>query len=67
MSYYKCYVSQSKLKVAENPDAPGSYDIMLDGIEIGSYGHRTCLFCNWIYGTGLAEPRFSRINRNMRK
>ncbi len=38
-----------------------SYDIMLDDVEVGSYGYRSCRFCNWIYGTGLAEPRFSRM------
>lgn len=37
------------------------YDINMNGIEIGSYGIRSCLFAEWIYGTGLAEPRFSRI------
>lgn len=68
LTYFKCHVPRSDLKVVENAEQ-GSYDIMLDEIEIGSYGYRTCLFCNWIYGTGLAEPRFSRIvnNRNMRK
>lgn len=38
-----------------------SWDIKYKGIEIGSYGHRECPFCQWIYGTGLAEPRFSRL------
>ena len=28
-------------------------------IELGSYGFRTCYFCSWIYGTGVAEPRLS--------
>jgi hypothetical protein len=40
-----------------------SYDIMLNGVEIGSYGIRTCDICTWIYGTGLAEPRFSTVAR----
>lgn len=69
LAYYKCHVPQSDLKVVEVSGPSKTFDIVLDGVEIGSYGHRTCLFCNWIYGTGLAEPRFSRIvnNRNMRK
>lgn len=29
-------------------------------IEIGSYGARKTSFASWIYGTGLAEPRFSK-------
>lgn len=37
-----------------NPDATARC------IEIGSYGARRCAFGTWIYGTGLAEPRFSR-------
>ena len=39
-----------------------SYDINYDGTELGSYGWRECSFCNWFYGTGLAEPRFSRAS-----
>ena len=42
------------------PDMP-SYDIMFDKIELGSYGIRSCEFLDWIYGTGVAEPRFSRV------
>lgn len=35
--------------------------IMLDReIELGSYGARRTSFATWIYGTGLAEPRFSK-------
>lgn len=34
----------------------------LDGkqVELGSYGARETTFAMWIYGTGVAEPRFSR-------
>ena len=35
------------------------YDIELNGIEVGSYGIRSHNDLTWIYGTGLAEPRFS--------
>jgi hypothetical protein len=37
----------------------GSFDLDLNGIEIGSYGIRSYGEINWIYGTALAEPRFS--------
>jgi aspartyl-tRNA synthetase len=70
MSYFSTHVSDADLQVVVTSAAEGlSYDIMLDGVEIGSYGHRSCLFCNWVYGTGLAEPRFSRLvnNQKMRK
>ncbi len=35
------------------------YDIELGGVEIGSYGLRTYENHKWVYGTGLALPRFS--------
>lgn len=35
-------------------------DIELNGIEIGSYGYRNYKNNHWIYGTGMAEPRFSQ-------
>lgn len=43
---------------------PEGFDIELNGIEIGSYGIREYTdpdgrSIHWIYGTGLAEPRFS--------
>lgn len=35
------------------------YDITLNGIEVGSYGIRQFGSYKWIYGTAIAEPRFS--------
>jgi len=35
------------------------FDIELNGIEIGSYGHRKYDKWNWVYGTGYADPRFT--------
>lgn len=40
---------------------PEGIDIHLMGVEIGSYGHRKYKDHNWIYGTGIAEPRFSSL------
>jgi len=37
-----------------------SYDIQFKGIELGSYGIRSCDFLTWIYGTGVAEPRLTK-------
>lgn len=36
-------------------------DLTINGIEIGSYGVRTYNHITWVYGTGLAEPRFSKV------
>ena len=45
--------------------SPDNTDILFhynkEFFELGSYGMRTCKFLNWIYGTGVAEPRFSRV------
>lgn len=37
------------------------YDIEYNGNELGSYGIRECEFLKWIYATGCAEPRLSKI------
>lgn len=37
------------------------FDIEWEGMELGSYGIRSCEFLDWIYATGCAEPRLSRI------
>lgn len=34
-------------------------DLIYKGIELGSYGYRKHKDMEWVYGTGLAEPRFS--------
>jgi hypothetical protein len=44
-----------------------SWDIELAGVEIGSYGYRTCPFANWVYGTGVALPRLTRILKQIEK
>lgn len=47
---------QHKIDVVDTEEG---FDFMLGGIEIGSYGERTIGDLSWIYGTGLALPRFS--------
>ena len=51
------------IKIVEIPNDEGTiqYDIEYHGIELGSYGIRHCQFLNWIYGTGCAEPRLSKV------
>lgn len=35
------------------------FDFLLGGVEIGSFGERSTRDESWIYGTGLALPRFA--------
>lgn len=51
--------SSPELNLLETKEIDDGYDIMLNGVEIGSYGIRHKNGLSWIYGTGLAEPRFS--------
>jgi aspartyl/asparaginyl-tRNA synthetase len=37
------------------------YDLFANGVEIGSYGIRQYEHLKWVYGTGVAEPRFSNV------
>ena len=48
--------TDSEIKIVQTYEG---YDINLNGIEVGSYGMRTVNGHSWIYGTALAEPRFS--------
>lgn len=58
LTFFKANVTDKKLlKVVKTNQG---FDIEYDGIELGSYGIRKCSFLKWVYGTGLAEPRFSR-------
>lgn len=52
--------SVNDLQIIKTPEG---YDIELHGIEVGSYGIREYEGGRWVYGTGLAEPRFSNILR----
>lgn len=47
-------------KSLQRVETPFGYDLELGGIEIGSYGERSHPdLGRWVYGTGLACPRFS--------
>jgi hypothetical protein len=41
------------------PEGHETRDINYKNIELGSYGYRKHEDMEWVYGTGLAEPRFS--------
>lgn len=43
------------------PNTNKAFDLEYRGIELGSYGIRKCEFLEWIFGTGVAEPRLSRV------
>lgn len=47
----------NKLKVVKTEIG---FDIEYGGIEIGSYGIRSCDILDWVYGTACAEPRTTR-------
>lgn|SRR6185312_723811 len=41
------------------PTEGGGSDIMINGVEVGSYGKRCHENVTWLYGTGIALPRFN--------
>ena len=40
-------------------------DIVYAGVELGSYGKRWFKEFKWVYGTGMAEPRFSVVQNGV--
>jgi hypothetical protein len=58
LSFFKIYLKDSE--VVKTNDG---FDIEYKGNELGSYGIRECEFLKWIYGTGCAEPRLSKLIR----
>ena len=62
-NFFSNFIPVENLKCIEMDN--GSIDIVaiIDGVEIelGSYGYREFEHMKWIYGTGCAEPRTSRI------
>jgi len=58
-----CFFEISDIETFEALKTEDGYDIMYDGIELGSYGVRKMDHHVWIYGTGIAEPRLSISTR----
>lgn len=56
LKFYKQYIPDASVTKTEI-----GFDIEYKGYELGSYGIRECEFLKWIYATGCAEPRLSRI------
>lgn len=60
--FFSRYIKQKDILEVVNTEQ--GKDINLNGIELGSYGFRSYDEFDWIYGTGLAEPRLSKILQN---
>lgn len=64
-SAYEFFNQFFDVKIVAIPGSTPSWDIIdaKNGIELGSYGVRfnPKLHLYWIYGTGIAEPRFSKV------
>lgn len=56
--FMDCVTDFENFRVVETESG---FDIKYHDVEIGSYGYRQSMIGNWVYGTGLAEPRFSRL------
>lgn len=54
------FFERESAKPSVTVTGPSSWDLDHNNIELGSYGIRKTSFVSWIYGTGLAEPRFTR-------
>jgi len=55
------------IEIRKIDDISYDIDINVDGemIELGSYGIRSYKYMRWIYGTGCAEPRLTRIIKTL--
>lgn len=56
------YTAQPTVDVVATSEG---FDINVNGIEVGSYGIREYNKFLWVYGTGLAEPRFTQALERM--
>jgi hypothetical protein len=58
-TFFKSYGIEVNVFKTEDGTSNYSFDINCGDIELGSYGIRNHDTLLWIYGTGVAEPRFS--------
>jgi seryl-tRNA synthetase len=59
--FFDTLTTQGIQRVATNE----GIDLNLNGIEIGSYGIKSFSSHKWIYGTGLALPRFTQARQHI--
>ena len=62
--FFSLYLPKDNLSIYKSLDSDSTdifYTDENNAFELGSYGIRNCNYLTWIYGTGVAEPRFSRI------
>ena len=56
-----CFFEISDAEAFNAVQTNEGFDIVFNGIELGSYGVRKMEDHVWVFGTGLAEPRFSQV------
>lgn len=67
ISYCQSFFEGELCRKVDRVNTEKGVDLVVDGIELGSYGISSCEFLQWIYATGLAEPRFSMIKNKLRR
>lgn len=79
VSFFKLFIPENQILVTKKDvRVPTnllveyeSYDIEVNingsKVEIGSYGIRECSYLKWVYGTGCAEPRTSKVLNLIKK
>ncbi len=60
LTFFSKYGDAKIIEVPLN-NAFWNHDIMINGVEVGSYGFRQYESFCWVYGTGCAEPRLSKV------
>ena len=57
----QAFMQHYSMSPVEIIETPVGFDLEVMGVEVGSYGYRPEL--KWVYGTGIAEPRFSLASK----
>lgn len=61
MGYSRNFFENIFNKIIDVVKTDEGCDLEIEGYELGSYGIRKCDFLHWVYGTGCAEPRTSKL------
>lgn len=64
--FFMKYFKKKDLEIVSTSKESFDINVNVDGkfYELGSYGIRECEFLKWIYGTGCAEPRLSKLYKH---